>query len=199
MKVTVFNVKGGVGKSPISVALSEHLPNSGIISNEKSDAYMSNFSFYEYSSDPVGYAGIIEDKYDHIIFDFAGDYSAHVINATKVSDVLIVPTVRDLDALQKTVNVINELKDYGTPILAVVTKTKPGGDPMVEDMIFDNFGDEVPVFHLRETKLFLNSLALGQRPIEYVEKGVPLYRSTYRNILTEMGELAEAVKILGGE
>ena len=198
MKVVIYNSKGGVGKSPIAVALTEYLENAIVVSNEQSDAYLDNYEFYKYAADPLEYVQSLDHNGD-VVYDFGGRFSHHVIDAVKSADVLIVPTYRDVDAIQKALNAIEELREYGTPVIAVATKTPPGGDQYIADTIFDNFGEEVPVFHLREGKVFMNALATGQRPNEYVRSGNPLLRTTYRNILGEIEELAEAVKLFGGD
>lgn len=106
MIITVFNPKGGVGKSPISALISKELDYK-ILTNDDSVNE-------EYLADKVEYQDKINiHNRDNIVIDLGGWIDDNTIQILKSSDVVLVPFNSKPNAVKRTIALINDLKELG--------------------------------------------------------------------------------------
>ena len=124
MKITVYNIKGSAGKTPLSTRIA--LDNSYCIgTNESIDVYGhlfdedsqicvgQNDEFPEFSSDT------------DIVFDLSGSISnssLSITSAIKQSDVVIIPIYNHTRCLQGGIQTILEVEHFTKNIIVVATK-----------------------------------------------------------------------------
>ena len=118
---TVFSLKGGVGKTAFSIALSLELEKKGldvpVLSNDR-------VSIVE---DVLGERGMVLEenqdfpsqlkKNDDFILDLGGFLDDRVVNVVKKSKNVVVPTLSDYGSLQATIRTINDLKSLNSNML----------------------------------------------------------------------------------
>lgn len=106
MIITIYNPKGGVGKSPISALIAKELDYK-ILTNDDSinEDYMSDIVEYQEKID-------IKNR-DNIVIDLGGWIDDNTIKILKASDVVLVPFNSKPNAVKRTIGLINDLKQLG--------------------------------------------------------------------------------------
>ena len=196
MIITVTNFKGGSGKSLSSyfIAFSDKI-NADIYSNDPNGIYQSIFDKYNYIEDINSIDLSKVDKSNNILFDLGG-FAANVGNILKKSNVIVVPTLSDVNSIKVCLDSVSEFLSYNKNIIVVETMYKTGS--MLEEAIADNFPDEeIPVLKLRYAKIFDNAIRAGKTVDEYI-KNDKLKQITYKNSLNDMKDIIEVVNIIGG-
>lgn len=105
MIITVYNPKGGVGKSPISALIAKELDYK-ILTNDDS----TNEDFL----DIVEYQETISIKNrNNVVIDLGGWVDENTIQILRSSDVVLVPFNSKPNAIKRTIALINDLKELG--------------------------------------------------------------------------------------
>lgn len=106
MIITVFNPKGGVGKSPISALIAKELDYK-ILTNDDS-------TNEDYLLDIVEYQDKINiHNRDNIVIDLGGWIDDNTIQILKSSDVVLIPFNSKPNAVKRTIALISDLKELG--------------------------------------------------------------------------------------
>lgn len=150
MKVLVYNLKGGVGKTSISLNLALHLKY-GIITNDIYSPLENVVSKkYLYKLEPKEDFPNIPDNYN-VVFDFGGYLDSRVIEALKKSDFVLIPIISNFLNIQVSVNTIEEIKKYNSNIILIANKTV-GNDfeEIVKSMKKLNYN--YPIFQIKQSK-----------------------------------------------
>lgn len=106
MIITVYNTKGGVGKSPISALIAKELDYK-IITNDDS-------TNEDYLGDTVEYQEKINiNNRDNVVIDLGGWIDTDTIKILKSSDVVLVPFNSKPNSIKRTIILINDLKELG--------------------------------------------------------------------------------------
>ncbi len=153
MKITVYNFKGGTGKTNIALNLALTMQHA-IVSNDI-------YSPLEKVLDKKKFIKLAPDdnlpkfpkKYD-IIFDLGGHIDPRAVAAMRQSDWVIVPTSRDFIDIQVSVNCINELKGYTDKIIVIANRTKKGDYERVRKAMRKFF--PYSVFEIKQSKSLPN-------------------------------------------
>ncbi len=106
MIITIYNPKGGVGKSPISALIAKELDYK-IITNDDS-------TNEDYLGDIVEYQDKINiNNRDNIVIDLGGWMDKKTLDLLKASDVVLIPFNSKPNAIKRTILLIEELKNSG--------------------------------------------------------------------------------------
>mgnify|MGYP002634515449 CR=1 FL=1 len=192
MVLTVANFKGGSSKSlnSVFIGFSDNI-NATIYSNDPNGIYHSIFENYIYAEN----LNKIDLTKGNIVLD-TGGFVDSIGELLSKSDVVLIPTLSDLNSLKVCLDSIAEFREYNKNILVVESMYKDGS--MVEEAISENFpDDEIPVLKLRYAKVFDNALREGKTIHEYIRND-KLKQITYKNVLGDIADIIEVVEILGG-
>lgn len=134
MKITVYNFKGGVGKTSISVNLSLTL-DYGIITNDiysPLEKVLPKEKLLKLEIDQD--APSLPDNYN-VIFDLGGHVDKRAIKAIKMSDYVLIPTTAEFLDLQLAINTIEEVKSYNNNIIIVANKADSNAKTIVTSVL----------------------------------------------------------------
>ena len=168
MKITVYNFKGGTGKTSIALnlALTMHY---GIITNDSYsplEKVLPENKFIKLEADQD--LPDLPEKYS-IIFDLGGRISSEAISAVKQSNWVLVPTTADYIDLQVTINCINELKQYNDRIIIIGNRTVKGEFNLVQRAIQKFFN--YPVFEVKRSRSMPNIFREKKSVMEMCNEG----------------------------
>jgi cellulose biosynthesis protein BcsQ len=153
MVLSVFNFKGGVGKSTISYNLAKHF-GLKIVTNDKYSALINAKQTTGGSSINIG---------DNVIFDFGGFEDKRVHEVFEASDVIVIPTLYSRADIQNTVITVRQILKYApdAKILIVVNRVRSGDDKLldsVKEQLNKHIKHDVSYVTLRDSKALLRSI-----------------------------------------
>lgn len=184
MIITIYNKKGGVGKTSLSYNLARDL-NFFMLSNDDSiieKAYPNKAKILERIK-------VIEDQ--NIIYDLGGFVDSNAVEVFKKSDLIIVPTIADVNSIKRTVNTVKELETFNTNIIVIGNIIKSENDiGFIQQYLKADF-------FIAESKIFQKSLLEQSSVLEIVYKTkIDLYR--YRKVLKGYETLLNYLKDFKG-
>lgn len=187
MKITVFNLKGGQGKTTVSLALALSYGFLVVTNDEYSpiDKVL-----------PKGHAKILKhaeqlpvvpDEVD-IIYDFGGYPDARILSAMEKSQWVIVPVIYDspLD-VQVTIKSVREIEKHNKNILLVANKSKSEDVEALQKIFKDFFS--YPLLRIKKSTAFVKMIKTKQSLQELTENNM-LLRHSYKEPLEQI----EAIK-----
>jgi cellulose biosynthesis protein BcsQ len=192
MKIVVFNLKGGQGKTSIAVSLALHYK-TAIITNDscsRLELILPKTAFKEIGTKEKEIPNV--DDVD-IIYDFGGWLDLRIISILKTADLVIIPIIFNgfLD-LQKGVQSINEVLRYNKNILVIVNATKGKDYTIVKSSIMGIF-DKLPIIEIKKTTAFSKIFEMEKNIEEIIEKNKLLAHS-YKNVQEQLNILYNFIK-----
>lgn len=188
MIITVFNKKGGVGKSSIAFNIAKDL-DYFLISNDDSVIE----TIYPNCAKIIPQVKLFNDKKRSIVYDLGGFVDPALPKLFRHSDLIIVPTNLDSNSLKRTVNTVRELKEFCQNIIIVITRVNSRTRAKYQKVIdiLNTLGLEV--FQLRESEAFPNSMRTGETIIEQSLKS-SFSKHIFKNVYEEHIALLERVR-----
>lgn len=156
MKIIIYNIKGGQGKTDIALNL----------------ALTMDFNFI--TNEPLSPVEMVldednlikldqEDDFPEIppeidcIFDFGGYLDKRAIEGLKQADYVLVPVVNEFKDMHTTVNFIQEIEEYNSNIIIIANKTQKGDYDAIKEIMAENY-PSYPVFEIKNSRAMPNIL-----------------------------------------
>jgi len=190
MKITVYNFKGGVGKTSISLNIALTC-DFGIITNDvysPLERVLADEQFIKIEHEQS--LPEIPDEYN-IIFDLGGHIDKRAIEAIKQSDFVLVPVTNDFVNLQVTINAIGEIEKFNKNIVVIANRTVKNDFPEISQAVRKFY--DYPVVELKLSKAFSNIFQEKKSIKDMVAEG-GLKAYSYRFVNEQFDEL---LKFLG--
>lgn len=182
--VSIFNKKGGVGKTSIAFSLAKDM-NLNLVSNDD--------SVIEKIYDKAKIVNKINTIDDNTIYDLGGFVESGIITLFNKSDMIIIPTTLDVNAIKRTINTVMEISRYCDNIIIIINRVQNQKIDKFSQSINALEGLGVELFYLRESEVIVNSMYLGKTIKElYGESG--LSRHNYNAVYKEYEKILERVQ-----
>lgn len=203
MKITVYNMKGSAGKTPIAtnIALDREY---ALATNEPYnllDTILPEERLFALQPDEEFPA--FPDEID-VVFDLAGlmsrDARPSIVSAVSQSNVVLVPIYNELKCIHAGIHTIRELLPYNQNIVVVATKlVKRKGEVFkdwidsedaknIKSVVEHAVGDHIPVLPLKFSRVF-DTIFEQERSIAQMMQDDPLARYTYREVSAQFDSL----------
>ncbi|UWQ56040.1 hypothetical protein K3721_19025 (plasmid) [Leisingera caerulea] len=203
MKITVYNMKGSAGKTPISTnialdkeyALATNEPYNLLDTILPEERLLSLQPEEEFPAFP--------DEID-VVFDLAGlmsrDARPSIVSAVSQSDVVLVPIFNELKSLHAGVHTIKELLPFNRNLVVVATKLEKRKGEVFTDwsesedaknikaVVEYGVGSGFPVLPLKFSRVF-DTIFEQERSIRQIMEADPLARYTYRDVAAQFDNI----------
>ena len=194
---TLFSLKGGTGKSSLSMAISLDCKRKGldvpVLTNDR-------VSIVE---DVLGEdRGMVLrrqedfpeelDTNDGFILDLGGFLDERISKVIAKSKNVVVPTVSDYGSLQATITTINDLKSLNKNIIIILNRIDRDEFLGLYEVIRDKCG-AYPIFPIKNTKAFENSQA-QQKSIWQMMKDEPRFKRPYGEVQKQLEKVLETLE-----
>lgn len=194
MRIMVYNFKGGVGKTGISLNLALTM-DFNYITNEllnPIEGILEEGTYIKLRRDQA--VPILNDDFS-VVYDFGGYIDKRAIKALKSSDVVIIPTKNEQLDLTVTVNTIQEIEPYNDNIVVVANMAEKGDFESVETVINNNYPD-YKVYEIKKSRAVPNIFVKKISVKAMTEKG-GLNAWSFNKINEQFNELIKGLKIYG--
>ena len=187
MKITIFNLKGGQGKTTRSLSLALLYKFLVITNDEYSpiDKVLSKGHVKHLKqADPL--PSVPDDV--NLIYDFGGYPDSRLIEAVQSSNLVIIPIIYEspLD-MQTTIKTIREIEQHNRNILIVVNKTQKT-DFLKSKKVLDEFFS-YPILEIKKSTAFVKMVE-KKKSIKELMKDSYLFSYHYKTPLEQI----EAIK-----
>jgi MinD superfamily P-loop ATPase len=189
MRITIFNLKGGQGKSSIALNLALSL-SFDVISNDKItklEKILPEDNFMKIEKDQ-DFPDIIENL--NIVYDLGGWIDERVVKPIKESDLVIVPMINTEMNNEVSINSINQVKQYNENIMLIVNKSKKGDFEFMRDGMIKTYfpDDNFPIFEIMDTTAF-EQMIKRKMAIKDIVDIDPLLKYNYRKVNGQFNEI----------
>lgn len=207
MRLTIYNVKGGAGKTPLAVNIV--LDNEWAIGTNEPYHVLDTFVPDErLLSVPMEEEfPEIPDDID-IVFDLAGSISRHslsITSAVKQSDLVIVPIYNELKCLTAGVQTILEVAPFTENIIVVATKLQKKRGEIFKDwsdsqdcrnvrkVVEEMIKFPVPVLPLKFSTAF-ERIFEDEKSIRQLMQTDPLFARSFKDVSSQFDAIYEQIE-----
>lgn len=176
--ISIASTKGGVGKTSIAFSLAKDL-GYRYATNDMS-VVLQKYKHARYYPSKI-------PLYDNTVYDFGGFEADHVDEILRNSDIILVPTTNDLNAIMKSLVFIKKYREKTILVFANMIDN-PNDAVNIKAKIHEHFPN-LAFTYLRRTKLLKNALESGMSATQ-------LYESTKQNQHVYKQAFSEYHKIL---
>jgi len=185
MIVTIFNKKGGTGKTSLAFNLAKDL-DFFLLSND--DSVIEDI--YPEKARVMDKVEIIESQ--NIVYDLGGFIDPSISTIFKGSDIVIIPTTLDVNSIKRTINTVMEIHAYTKDIVIVINRVQKAKLYKYKQSIEALKGLGKDIIYIRETEAVPNSIHMGKSFTELYNEG-GLSKSHYKGIYEDYTKLLERI------
>lgn len=180
MIISIFNKKGGVGKTSLSFSLAKDLKYF-LISNDDSVIELCYKDKAKIMQEPK----IIDD----CVYDFGGFVTPHISKILEISDYIIIPLTSDLNSLKKTVQTVKEIEN--TNIIFVANKSEKEDFKEIENYLESYF--KFPIFEIKNSRIWAKTFK-EKKSVSEIKTKNKLNNFVYRDALGGYEDLLKYLK-----
>ncbi|WP_162984575.1 ParA family protein [Poseidonibacter antarcticus] len=197
MSYVVYSIKGGVGKTTLSVQVSQML-NYTYVTND------SHSSAHNLMPEEKGFLVSTED-YDEIpfdenvVYDFGGFKDSRINDIIKQASKIIIPTLTSIVDVQATIATLKDVSEINKDIIIVINRTKNNNKAIelkeyLEEEIKKSYKDiNFTILFVRDSSVLEDSL-FDCEAIENKAGTNRFKRHIYRNAIEDMNNIKKALK-----
>ena len=197
MSIVVYSIKGGVGKTTLSVQISQMLDYTYVTNDSHSSAHnlMPEEKGFLVSSEE--YEEIPYD--DKVVYDFGGFKDTRINDIIKKSNKVIIPTLTSIVDVQATLATLKDVIEVNKNIIIAVNRTKNNNKSTeLKEYLLEEieklYGKvNIPIIFVRDSSVLEDSLF----DCEYVEIKAGnnrFKRHIYRNAIEDMIDLRKTLE-----
>lgn len=189
MSFVVYSIKGGVGKTTLSVQISQMFDYTYVTNDSHSSAH-------NLMPDEKGFL-VSSEEYDeipfdeNIVYDFGGFKDTRINNIIQQANKVIIPTLTSIVDVQATMATLKDVAQINKNIVIAINRTKNNNKAIelkeyLSEEIKKSFQDlDISIIFVRESSVLEDSLF----DCEYVETKAGnnrFKRHIYRNAIEDM-------------
>lgn len=197
MSLVVYSIKGGVGKTTLSVQISQMLDFTYVTNDSHSSAHN---LMPEEKGFLVSYEEYEEIPYDEkVVYDFGGFKDTRINDIIKKSNKILIPTLTSIVDVQATIATLKDIIEINKNIIIVINRAKNNNKSTdLKEYLLEEieklYGKvDIPIIFVRESSVLEDSLF----DCEYVETKAGnnrFKRHIYRNAIEDMIELRKILE-----
>ena len=197
MSFVVYSIKGGVGKTTLSVQISQMLEHTYVTNDSHSSAH-------NLMPEEKGFLVSIEEYEeipydDNVVYDFGGFKDTRINDIIKQANKIVIPTLTSIVDVQATMATLKDVIEINKNIILVVNRAKNNNKATeLKEYLADEIKKldsniNIPIIFVRESSVLEDSLF----DCEYVETKAGnnrFKRHIYRNAIEDMITLKKALE-----
>ena len=197
MSFVVYSIKGGVGKTTLSVQISQMLEHTYVTNDSHSSAH-------NLMPEEKGFLVSIEEYEeipydDNVVYDFGGFKDTRINDIIKQANKIVIPTLTSIVDVQATMAMLKDVIEINKNIILVVNRAKNNNKATeLKEYLADEIKKldsniNIPIIFVRESSVLEDSLF----DCEYVETKAGnnrFKRHIYRNAIEDMIELKKTLE-----
>ena len=197
MSLVVYSIKGGVGKTTLSVQISQMLDYTYVTNDSHSSAHNLMPEEKGFLVSREEYEEIPYD--DRVVYDFGGFKDTRINDIIKKSNKVIIPTLTSIVDVQATLATLKDVIEVNKNIIIVVNRTKNNNKSTeLKEYLLEEieklYGKvNIPIIFVRDSSVLEDSLF----DCEYVEIKAGnnrFKRHIYRNAIEDMIDLRKTLE-----
>lgn len=191
MRLVVWNLKGGQGKTVLSLNLAM-LEGMFVVTNDVhspiDDILGEDKALRMSMRDPLPQV----PAEIPLIYDFGGYPDARIIEAAKTADHILIPLVYESPLeMQVTINAIGEVEGYNPNITIILNKAKPGDFERATKVLGEFYA--YPILEVKQSTAFVRSIE-QKKSLKHLVDESPLFSFHYSKPLEQLHAILDHVK-----
>ncbi len=197
MSIVVYSIKGGVGKTTLSVQISQMLDYTYVTNDSHSSAHNLMPEEKGFLVSTEEYEEIPYDE--NIVYDFGGFKDHRINDIIKKANKIVIPTLTSIVDVQGTIATLKDVALINKNIIIVINRTKNNNkavelkEYLLEEINKSYKDIKAIILFVRESSVLEDSLF----DCEYIETKAGsnrFKRHIYRNAIEDMNELKKALE-----
>lgn len=198
MKITIFNIKGGQGKSSIALNLALSM-DANIITNDiitPIEDILPSGRFLKIEKDKD--FPNIPDEYDlDIIYDLGGWIDTRTKRVIEESNLIIIPMINETINNKASLVSLQNILQLNKNILVIVNRSEKDDKDCISYLINQllkeyNYNINIPILEIKNTTAF-NKMIDNKESIQNIVKKDPLLAFSYNKVLNQFNEIVNFI------
>ena len=197
MSYVVYSIKGGVGKTTLSVQVSQMLDYTYVTNDSHSSAHNLMPEEKGFLVSTEDYNEIPFDE--NVVYDFGGFKDSRINDIIKQANKIIIPTLTSIVDVQATIATLKDVSEINKNIIIVINRTKNNNKAIelkeyLEEEINKSYKNiNFNILFVRDSSVLEDSL-FDCEAIENKAGTNRFKRHIYRNAIEDMNNIKKALK-----